>query len=184
MPNRPVRECIKRDEALVGKAEDTVQQAAKRMAEACCSSILICDGDRLRGIFTERDLLVRVVAAGLDPSTTPLGQVMTADPDTIEGSAPVIEAIRRMDEFSYRHMPVVERGPGDRRDLLARPALRGALAHAARARPAAHAGRADVVAAPAAAQPAPVRMASTSSCSRTPVDRQAPCCGVPVKPLT
>ena len=35
---------------------------------------------------------------------------MTADPDTIDGAAPVIEAIRRMDEFSYRHMPVVERG--------------------------------------------------------------------------
>ena len=110
MPNRPVRECIKRDVALVGKAEDSVQQAAKRMAEARCSSILICDGDRLRGIFTERDLLVRVVAAGLDPSTTPLSQVMTADPDTIDGTASVIEAIRRMDEFSYRHMPVVERG--------------------------------------------------------------------------
>ena len=110
MPNRAVRECIKRDVALVGKAEDSVQQAAKRMAEARCSSILICDGDRLRGIFTERDLLVRVVAAGLDPSTTRLGQVMTADPDTIDGTAPVIEAIRRMDEFSYRHMPVVERG--------------------------------------------------------------------------
>ena len=110
MPNRAVRECIKRDVALVGKAEDSVQLAAKRMAEARCSSILICDGDRLRGIFTERDLLVRVVAAGLDPSTTRLGQVMTADPDTIDGTAPVIEAIRRMDEFSYRHMPVVERG--------------------------------------------------------------------------
>ena len=110
MPNRPVRECIKRDVALVGKAEDSVQQAARRMAEARCSSILICDGERLRGIFTERDLMVRVVAAGLDPSTTPLSQVMTADPDTIEGTAPVIEAIRRMDEFSYRHMPVVERG--------------------------------------------------------------------------
>ena len=110
MPNRPVRECIKRDVALVGKAEDSVQLAARRMAESRCSSILVCDGERLRGIFTERDLLVRVVAAGLDPSTTPLSQVMTVDPDTIEGTAPVIEAIRRMDEFSYRHMPVVERG--------------------------------------------------------------------------
>lgn len=110
MPNRPVRECIKRDQALVGRIGDTVQQAAKRMAEACCSSILICDGDRLQGIFTERDLLVRVVAAGLDPGATLLGRVMTANPDTIEASAPVVEAIRRMDEFSYRHMPVVDRG--------------------------------------------------------------------------
>ena len=108
MSNRPVRECIKRQAALVGAEGDTVEHAAKKMAKACCSSILICDGDRLRGIFTERDLLVRVVAAGLDPVATPLRDVMTADPDTIDASAPVIDAIRRMDEFNYRHMPVLD----------------------------------------------------------------------------
>jgi CBS domain-containing protein len=110
MSNRPVRECLQRDEALRGHADDTVEAAAKRMAEACCSSILICDGDRLVGIFTERDLLVRVVAADLEPRATRLHEVMTAGPDTIEAGAPVIEAIRRMDEFSYRHMPVVDDG--------------------------------------------------------------------------
>src|SRR5215211_3426013 len=110
MSNRPVRECLKRDEALRSHADDTVEAAAKRMAEACCSSILICDGDRLLGIFTERDLLVRVVAAGLEPRATRLHEVMTAGPDTIEAEAPVVEAIRRMDEFGYRHMPVVDHG--------------------------------------------------------------------------
>jgi CBS domain-containing protein len=80
------------------------------MAEHCCTSILVCDGEQLRGIFTERDLLMRVVAAGRDPAATRLAEVMTADPDTIEGSAPVAEAIRQMDEFSYRHMPVIENG--------------------------------------------------------------------------
>ena len=145
MSNRPVHDCIKRDQPLVGEADDTVQQAAKRMAEARCSSILICDGDRLRGIFTERDLLVRVVAAGLDPSTTRLGQVMTADPDTIDGSAPVIEAIRRMDEFNYRHMPVLDAGRVVGRHLLARPAVRGPGRDAVRAGPAPHFGRAHVV---------------------------------------
>jgi CBS domain-containing protein len=110
MPNRPVCECIRRKEPLVASGGETVRQAAQRMAQACCSSILICDGDRLRGIFTERDLLVRVVAAGRDPAATPLHEVMTADPDTIQATAPVIEAIRRMDEFSYRHMPVLDAG--------------------------------------------------------------------------
>ena len=110
MASRPVRECIKRDEPLRGRAEDTVHDAAKRMAEACCSSILVCDGEKLAGIFTERDLLVRVVAVGLEPSKTKLGDVMTADPDTVEASTPVVEAIRRMDEFGYRHVPVMERG--------------------------------------------------------------------------
>jgi len=110
MPSRPVSECIRRKEALVGEAGQSVQQAAQRMAQACCSSILICDGERLQGIFTERDLLVRVVAAGLDPGTTTLGQVMTPNPDTIEAAAPVIDAIGRMDEFGYRHMPGLDAG--------------------------------------------------------------------------
>jgi CBS domain-containing protein len=111
MPNRSVRECIRRDEPLVGAAEESVQAVAMRMAEACCSSILLCKEGRLNGIFTERDLLVRVVAAGLDPATTPVGNVMTRDPDRIDAKAPVVEAIRRMDEGSFRHMPVVQ---GDR----------------------------------------------------------------------
>ena len=110
MSNRRIRDCIKRDQPLRGEAHETVHAAAVRMAEACCSSILICDGDRLCGIFTERDLLVRVVAAGLEPGSTKLAAVMTADPDTIEAAAPVIDAIRRMDECNYRHMPVLERG--------------------------------------------------------------------------
>lgn len=107
---RPVRECIARDEPLIGRKSDTVRDATRQMAEHACSSILVCDGDKLLGIFTERDLLVRVVAAGLDPDKVTLGEVMTADPDTIDGDEPVIEAIRRMDEFNYRHLPVVHGG--------------------------------------------------------------------------
>lgn len=110
MHDRPVRSILKRDEPLRGCAKDTVRAAATVMAEHCCSSILVCDGDALQGIFTERDLLVRVVAAGLDPDRTTLGEVMTHDPDTIDGTAPVIEAIRQMDEFGYRHLPVMESG--------------------------------------------------------------------------
>jgi CBS domain-containing protein len=110
MLKRPVRECIKRDEPLCAKAEDTVYDAAVRMAEHCCSSILICDGKRLTGIFTERDMLVRVVAAGRDPTRTRLAEVMSHDPDTIQASEPVVDAIRRMDEFNYRHLPVMEEG--------------------------------------------------------------------------
>ena len=110
MLDRPVRECLKRDQPLIGHPDETVQQAARRMTEACCSSILICEGDRLVGIFTERDLMVRVVAAGMDPAVTVIRSVMTAEPDTVEATTPVIEVIRRMDEFSYRHLPIVERG--------------------------------------------------------------------------
>ena len=110
MAKRRVREIINRDRPLVGRPDDTVQAAAARMAERRCGSILVCDGDRLRGIFTERDLLARVVAAGRDPARTRLAEVMTPDPETIEGAEPVIEAVRRMDEGCYRHLPVLEGG--------------------------------------------------------------------------
>lgn len=110
MHNRPIRECISRDEPLIGKADDTVRAASKRMVEHCCSSILICDGDKLCGIFTERDLLVRVVAEDRDPDKTKLGEVMVSDPDAVDADTPVIEAIRRMDELHYRHLPVLHEG--------------------------------------------------------------------------
>ena len=108
MTTRLVREIIARDRPLVGRAGDTVQTAAEEMAEHRCDSILVYDGEKLRGIFTERDLLVRVVAAGRDAVRTKLAEVMTREPETIEGSQPVVEAVRRMDECGYRHLPVVE----------------------------------------------------------------------------
>lgn len=110
MPQRPVRDCIRRPEPLVAKPADSVRAAAKEMAEHACSSIIVCERGKLVGIFTERDLLARVVAAGLDPDGTKLEQVMSAGPDTIEAGEPVVEAIRRMDEFNYRHLPVMEGG--------------------------------------------------------------------------
>jgi len=108
MATRPVREIITRDRPLVGRTDDTVRTAAEQMAQHRCRSILVCDGEQLRGIFTERDLLVRVVAAGRDPTRTQLAEVMTPEPDTIESSQPVAEAVRRMDEGGYHHLPVLE----------------------------------------------------------------------------
>jgi CBS domain-containing protein len=108
MTTRPVREIITRDRPLVGRAGDTVRTAVEEMAEHGCGSILVCDGGKLRGIFTKRDLLVRVVAAGRDAARTKLAEVMTREPDTIDGSEPVVEAVRRMDECCYRHLPVLE----------------------------------------------------------------------------
>jgi CBS domain-containing protein len=78
------------------------------MAEHRCGSVLVVERDRLLGIFTERDAVERVFARGLDPLLTLLAEVMTAEPDTIGPQHSVDEAIRRMDEFGYRHLPVVE----------------------------------------------------------------------------
>jgi hypothetical protein len=109
---RPVRAVVKRRCSVVAQPGETVQAAAARMAAEACGSVLVCDGDRLRGVFTERDLVTRVVGRGLDPSRTRLAEVMTRDPERIEGAATVREALRRMDGFAHPHhpLPVVEDG--------------------------------------------------------------------------
>ena len=105
-----VRDLIKRPYAVVACPDETAQAAAARMTEQACGSILVCDADRLCGIFTERDLMTRVIGKGVDPKTTKLKEVMTRDPDTIESTETEHEALRRMDAFGYRHLPVLEDG--------------------------------------------------------------------------
>jgi CBS domain-containing protein len=77
------------------------------MAAHHCGAVLVCRDDTLVGIFTERDLISRVVAMGRDLDT-PLVEVMTANPDIIAAEAPIATAIRQMSEHGYRHLPVVE----------------------------------------------------------------------------
>ena len=107
MPDRSVRDFIARDVLLQASPEESVRDAAIGMAAHHCGAVLVCRDDTLIGIFTERDLVARVVAVGRDLDT-PLLEVMTANPDTIEATAPISAAIRQMAEFGYRHLPVVE----------------------------------------------------------------------------
>jgi CBS domain-containing protein len=88
----------------------SVRAACRLMAEHRCGSVLVVDGEQLVGIFTESDAIARAFARGLDPDLTFLGEVMTREPDTIGPQHSVDEALRRMDEFGYRHLPVVEAG--------------------------------------------------------------------------
>lgn len=110
MAKTPIREIISRDALVQAAPTTTVKAAVDKMAEHRCGSIVVLDGERVAGIFTERDLMLRVVHAGRDPTKTPLGEVMTKDPDTIDADAPVADAIRAMDEFSYRYLPVIAEG--------------------------------------------------------------------------
>ena len=115
MPERPVRSLLGRHRlgpALVTAGPDaTAREAAGRMAEACRGDLLVVEDGRVLGLFTERDLLERVVAAGRDPAGTRLREVMRADFETVGAEAPVAEAVLRMDEGGLRHLVVVE---GDR----------------------------------------------------------------------
>lgn len=108
MPGPTIRELIDRDRLVQAGPQTTVRDAARLMAENRCGSILVMEDGRLIGIFTERDLLARVAAAGRDLDGTRLAEVMTRDPDRIGADDSVADAIRRMDEFSYRYLPVVD----------------------------------------------------------------------------
>jgi CBS domain-containing protein len=88
----------------------SVREACRCMAEHQCGSVLVTERGRLLGIFTQGDLVRRVLAPGHDPNLTLLVEVMTADPDTIRPRESVDEAIRRMDEYGYRHLPVLDGG--------------------------------------------------------------------------
>lgn len=116
-------------EIVVGKAPvtisptSTVRQAAEAMAAANKGAILVVSDDRLRGIFTERDLLTRVVAARKDPETVAVAEVMTSQLVVGSPSDDFHTGLRRMVSTRCRHLPVVEGdrvvGVVSRRDLMA-----------------------------------------------------------------
>jgi CBS domain-containing protein len=91
-------------------ADVTVRQAAKAMAERHIGAVLITANGKLEGIFTERDVLNRVVAPGKDPETVKVGDVMTRNPDTVSPDATALDTLIRMQTKGYRHLPVVDDG--------------------------------------------------------------------------
>jgi CBS domain-containing protein len=110
MPNRKISDVIRGQKILCAESGNTVREAACRMAQEKVGSILIVEKGLLVGIFTERDVLNRVVAARLDPDTTTLAKVMTKDPQTVKPDRPFSHALHMMYEGCFRHMPVVENG--------------------------------------------------------------------------
>ncbi|MGE5180651.1 MAG: CBS domain-containing protein [Acidobacteriota bacterium] len=88
--------------------DTTASAAVLRMNARRIGSLVVLDGVRIAGIFTERDVLVRVVAAGLEPRTTAVGHVMTRDPITIRPTTTVADAMRVINDQRCRHLPVVD----------------------------------------------------------------------------
>ena len=91
-------------------ATASAYDAACAMRDRGVGRVLVTEGGRLSGIFTERDLMNRVVACDREPRTTPLVEVMTADPTTISPKATALEALRLMEDSGFRHLPVVAGG--------------------------------------------------------------------------
>lgn len=85
----------------------TVMEAVRLMRDRHIGAVLILEDHRLLGIFTERDILTRVVAQERDPSATLVSEVMTSNPDTVAPDDKAIDALDRMSTQGYRHLPVV-----------------------------------------------------------------------------
>jgi CBS domain-containing protein len=102
----PVRK-LSRAKPLTVERGTKVRVVAERMRELHIGSALIVDRGRLVGIFTERDLLVRVVAEGRDPAQTEVADVMTDSPEGLPTDATMAQALRFLAQTHYRHAPLV-----------------------------------------------------------------------------
>lgn len=89
---------------------ESVLSACRLMLERRVGSVLVVEAGKLSGVFTERDLLNRVVPMELPPAETPLSAVMTKDPVAVGVDEPVGRVFALLSEGRFRHIPIVEDG--------------------------------------------------------------------------
>ena len=105
-----LRDIIEGRELYFVGEDSTVLEAARRMAYFGVGAILVLESGSLRGLFSERDLLTRVVAGGLSPDETPMTDVMSTELAVIDESSSVDEALEMMQRNNCRHLPVMRQG--------------------------------------------------------------------------
>ena len=101
---------IERKALLTAPPETTVSKAARLMAGRKVGAVMVVEQQKLIGIFTERDVVIRVIAQGRDVLTTPLAEVMTSNPITVAPDKSFGYALLVMHENGFRHLPVMEDG--------------------------------------------------------------------------
>jgi CBS domain-containing protein len=103
-----VREVMTSGAECVGDS-DSILDASKRLAELDVGAMPICDEDnRLTGMLTDRDIVVKVLAQGRDPGDVTAGDLGEGEPVTIGPDDSVQDALRKMKEHKIRRLPVVE----------------------------------------------------------------------------
>ncbi len=122
MTIRPLRSLMAGQAPLTVSKSAFVPEAARLMRDRNVGAVMVMEGTQLAGVFTERDALFRVLAAGRDPAGTPVSAVMTKSPQTIHPDKPFVEALRMMLEGGFRNVPVVEDG-----EVLGMVSVRDAL---------------------------------------------------------
>jgi CBS domain-containing protein len=121
-----LRELVKDRKLYSVDANRTVLEAARYMMEHNVGAVpVLRDGD-LAGIFSERDIMNRVVAVGRTPGTTVVSEVMTPNPRAVPADESIEECLFIMQEFGFRHLPIV-----DGKELKGLVSLRDVLMHQA-----------------------------------------------------
>lgn len=94
------------------KASDAVSEAMRAMQREHRGCVLITEdgtsGSRLTGIFTERDILLRVIDRGRNPATVTLGEVMVRDPECLASDARIAWVLNKMSVGGFRHVPAID----------------------------------------------------------------------------
>ena len=108
MARKIIPDVINEQEVARLTGDVSIREAGRYMINHNVGSVLIMEGDELKGIFTERDALRICVATRRNPDQTNIADVMTDDLQTISPNATPEEALHKMSEGNFRHMPVVD----------------------------------------------------------------------------
>jgi CBS domain-containing protein len=103
-----IYDLIKEQETYRAEVSQTVLELAQAMVDRNIGAVPVLRDGELVGIFSERDLMRRVVAAGLDPASTRVGEVMTDDPLTVGPNEEVETCMVLMRRHGFRHLPICE----------------------------------------------------------------------------
>ena len=121
-----LRELVKDRKTYSIDAASTVLEAARFMMEHNIGALPVLRNGELAGIFSERDVMNRVVAAGRVPGHTSVSEVMTANPRAVSVDESIEECLFIMHEFGFRHLPIMEgkelKGLVSLRDVVMRQA--------------------------------------------------------------
>jgi CBS domain-containing protein len=89
---------------------DTALDAARLMTRQRVGAVLVIESGKLLGLFSERDLMARVISAGLSAETTRIEQVMTTNPVVVDSETTAEQCLRLMNQIRCRHLPVMADG--------------------------------------------------------------------------
>ena len=120
----PIYDLVKDLRVYSIEADNSVLEGARFMMEHRIGALPVLRNGELVGIFSERDIMNRVVALGRSPGTTKISEVMTANPKAVSVDETIENCLYLMREFGFRHLPIVDgkelKGLVSSRDILLR----------------------------------------------------------------